>query len=259
MVRGELLPELVTGVGQPEMKVVVGGQRVEQLDVGYRKPRVSEEREPLWQVGRRLMKPHNGFGVPDVRWVDVDAVDEHPPQFRLPLQVLVEAVGHAVEPVDEQLRPLFGVRRKQAGEATRDGVAPALAQFLLLGLLEVAEMCCKRLAPRFSEAIVDHLEQRPDERVGRPRIVVDGPGDLGDERVRVAERDAGTDAVGTGAAAEDVRQPLAEPSLDAFGRHDDQLLGERIVERIGQQRAEPVGKQVGSLGTVKMKCHRLPR
>ena len=52
----------------------------------------------------------------------------------------VEAVGVAVEPVDEQLRALPGVGREQSGEPSRDGVAPALPQLPLLAVLEVAEV-----------------------------------------------------------------------------------------------------------------------
>ena len=46
------LPQVVAGVRQPQVKVVVGGQRVEQFDLGGRQPGVAEEREPLRQVGR---------------------------------------------------------------------------------------------------------------------------------------------------------------------------------------------------------------
>ena len=48
---GELSPEVVAGVGQPQVKVVVGGQRVEQFDLGARQPGVAEQRQPLGQVG----------------------------------------------------------------------------------------------------------------------------------------------------------------------------------------------------------------
>ena len=57
------------------------------------------------------------------------------------------------------------------------------------------------------------------------------------------------------AAAEDVRQPLAQPPLDALRRDDDELFGERIGERIGEQRAEAVGQEVGAFGAVEMQGH----
>ena len=42
------------------------------------------------------------------------------------------------------------------------------------------------------------------------------------------------------------------------GRHQHQLLGERVGQRIGQQGAQPVGQQVSAFGTVEMKRRRGP-
>ena len=117
----------------------------------------------------------------------------------------------------------------------------------------------QRPAPRSVERLVDHLEQRPDHRIRRPRILVGGAGDFGDQRVRVAERDAGADAVGTVPAAEDVRQPLAQPPLDTTRGDEHELLGEWVGQRIGQQCAKAVSKQVGALGTVEVEGHRPQR
>ena len=86
-----------------------------------------------------------------------------------------------------------------------------------------------------------------------------GAGDLGDQRPRVAERDAGADAVLAVAAAEDVGQPLAQPALDALGGDDDEFLGEGVGQRIGQQGTEAVGEQIGALSAVEVQCHRGPR
>ena len=41
-----------------------------------------------------------------------------------------------------------------------------------------------------------------------------------------------------------------------FGRNDDELLGERVRQRIGEQGAEAVGQEVGAFGTVEMQAHR---
>ncbi|MEQ0608351.1 hypothetical protein ABLN72_09750 [Mycobacterium tuberculosis] len=40
------------------------------------------------------------------------------------------------------------------------------------------------------------------------------------------------------------------------GSDQHQFLRERVGLGIGQQRAEPVGKQIGALGTVQVKRHR---
>ena len=89
----------------------------------------------------------------DVRRVGVDAVQQRPPQGRLPVEVGVEIAGGVVLPVDEQLRPLPRVGREEPGQPARDGVAPALPQLLLLAGLEVAEMGGQRLAPGVVAAV----------------------------------------------------------------------------------------------------------
>ena len=81
---------------QPQVQVVVGGQRIQQFDLGAGQPGVAEQREPLRQVGRRLLQAGKGFRVADVRRVGVDAVEQRAPQGRLPGQVGVEVVGVAV-------------------------------------------------------------------------------------------------------------------------------------------------------------------
>ena len=70
--------------------------------------------------------------------------------------------------------------------------------------------------------------------------------------------DPGADAVAGAAAAEDMREPLAEPPLHAALGHEDQLFGERIGQRVASRVAEPVGEQVGALSAVKVKPHRGP-
>ena len=76
---GEGLPQGVARVRQPQVKVVVGGKRVEQFDLGAGQPGVAEQRDPLGQVGRGLLQCGNGFRVPHVRWVGVDAVQQCAP------------------------------------------------------------------------------------------------------------------------------------------------------------------------------------
>ncbi|CKQ87640.1 Uncharacterised protein [Mycobacterium tuberculosis] len=116
---------------------------------------------------------------------------------------------------------------------------------------------CQRAAPRFVEAGVDHRQQRPRQGFRRPRVVVEGAGDLGDQGLRIAERDAGAHPVGAARpAAQHERKPLAQPAFHAAGSDQHQFLRERVGLGIGQQRAEPVGKQIGALGTVQVKRHR---
>ena len=74
--------------------------------------------------------------------------------------------------------------------------------------------------------------------------------------MRGQEPHARADAVATArAGAEPVGEPLGQPPLDATRRNDDDLLGERVVERFREQRAEPVGEQVGRIGTMHLQRH----
>ena len=163
---GQRAPQAVAGVRQPQVQVVAGGQRLQQLDVGGGQAGVPEKRYPLGQVARCRSEAGNCGVVPDVRRVGVDAGHHGAPEVRLPLQVGIEVAGVAVEPVDEHLRPLFGVAGEQACEASGDGVAPAAAQLGLVTGVEVAQMRCERSAPRLATARVDGLKQRPGQRLG---------------------------------------------------------------------------------------------
>ncbi len=53
-----------------------------------------------------------------------------------------------------------------------------------------------------------------------------------------------------------MREPLAEPPLDAARGHHHEFLGERIGLRGGQQGAESVGKQIRAFGAVDVDGHR---
>ena len=87
---GQRSPQLVAGVWQPQVQVVVGSQGVEQLDVGSGQTGVPEQRQACRKLGRPFAQPGDGLLVADVRRVGIDAVDQRPPQFRLPGQVGVE-------------------------------------------------------------------------------------------------------------------------------------------------------------------------
>ena len=198
--------------------------------------------------------------MPDVGRVGIDAVQQRAPQGRLPVEVRVDITGDIGFPVDEELGSLARVGREETGQPSRHGIAPTQPQLLLLACLEVPEVGGQGLAPVVVAAVVDDFEERPHECVGVPRVVVHRSGDLGDERTGVAEGDAGADAVLPVPAAEDVRQPLAQPPLDALRRDDDDLFGEGVVKRVGEEGTEAVGQEVRPFGTVDMQAHhRAPR
>ena len=259
---GQPLPEGSAGVGQPQVQVVMGRQVAEQLDLRDGHPGVAEQRDAWRQVTGTGAQPLQRRGVPLVRVWGGDSLREGTPQWWLPGQVAIERVaepvgGVAGGPVDQQLRPLCGVRREQAGEPPCDGVAAAAPELRLVAGVPVPQVQRQSGCPRLVEAAVEHRQQRPGKCVGRPRIVVAGAGQLGDERPREPELDAGADAVtgALGGGAEPVRQPLAQPPLHPASRHEHQLGCERVLRRRRQQLAERVGEQVGPRGAVEVEHH----
>ena len=257
----EPLPQVGAGVRQPQVEVVVGGERAQQLDLRGRHPGVAEQRDARRQVGRSGAQPLDGCGVPLGRDRRADRSRQGAPERRLPGQVGVEVAAEAVAvaaggPVDQELRPLGGVRREQAGEPARDGVAAPTPELRLVAGVTMAEVERQGGRPRLVEALVEHRQQGPGERVGRPRVLVTGAGQLGDQRPREPELDAGAHSVSPARrGAEPVREPLAEPPLHAAGRHEHQLGRERVVQRRRQQLAEGIGEQVGPRGAVEVEHH----
>ena len=192
----------------------------------------------------------------NMRWIGLDPVDQTSPELWLPSQVRVEVFGLAVQPAFQKVRPLPRIRSEQAGEPPRDRVAAALAQLFLLALLELSEMGRQRGAPTFAEVFVDDFQQRPCHGIRRPGVVIGRAGDLGDQRLRVTELDARANPVAAVADAKKMAESLTQPSLNTLGRHEYQLQGQGVWQRICQYCAQPVSKQIGALGTVNMQCHR---
>jgi hypothetical protein len=119
------------------------------------------------------------------------------------------------------------------------------------------EMLGEQRGPRFVEARVDRRQQRPGQGVRRPRVVVARARDLGEQRVRRAQVDAGAHAVvPTASSAEVMAEPLREPAFDTAGGHHDDLGRERVLQRRGEQVPQRSREQVRARSTMKDDCHR---
>ena len=180
---GERLPQRVAGVRQPQVQVVMGGQRVEQLDVGARQPGVPEQRQPRRQVGRAFAQPGNGLLRAG------RAADRRGRGRPAPATVPAARPGRCrgrpgCRPASRPAAADAAWRRRRtarpAGAPPNSG-DPGAARPRPRSS-EVAQMRCQRAAPRLIQRAVDDLQQRPRHGLGRPRIVVDGAGDLGDQR-----------------------------------------------------------------------------
>ncbi len=235
----------------------------QQLDLGDREAGVSEQREPRGQVEPVATggQPGKRLDVPHVRRRGVDAVDHPAPQLRLPRQVAVEPAACTVcvatlAPVRHQRGSLHGVAGEQPGQPSGHGVATAAPQVALVAGDAVAQVRGQGRAPRLVEGLVDHLQQRPDQAVRVPGVVALLAEQQCDQGVRGQEPHAGAHPVSTArSGAQPVREPLGQPPLDTASRDDHDLLGERVVQRLCKQPAEPVGEQIGRIGAMQLKRH----
>ena len=146
---GERSPQVVAGVRQPQVKIVVGGQRPDQLDLGGRQPGVPEQRQPLRQVSRLNHEGGQRFSACRT-WGGSAGTGSARARHSGGCQS--RSLGRPPLPPSsqsiEQLRALPGVRREQARDAPRHGVAPPQPQLLLgLARLEVTEVGGQRAAP----------------------------------------------------------------------------------------------------------------
>ena len=176
----------------------------QQLDLGDRAagcgrtaraaPGRSRPSPPARSRAERLGVPDVGRRLVDAR--DAAAATARPASSRSSSSAAAGAVGvAALAPVGDQARPLHGVRREEAGQPPGDGVAAVAAQLALVAVEPVAEVGGEGRAPRLVEAGVDHLEQRPDQPVGVPRVVALAAEQHRDQRARVEEPHPRADAV----------------------------------------------------------------
>jgi hypothetical protein len=262
----ELSPQRFGGVRQPQVHVAVLPEGGEQLDLGDRDPGVAEQREPCRQMDRIGTVTQGGedVAVAQPGRGCRHGCDQASPQLGLPPevggQVASGSVGVAAGlPVLEEARPLDGVRREQARQATGHGVATSPPQLPFLAVLSVTQVQAQCTAPVLARVGVHDLQQRPDQRVGRPGVVLTGAGDLGDQAGRRTELHPGADTVvATLALPEAVGQRLAQPALDAAGRDEHELLREGVLEWCAQQPREAVDEAVRPGGPMKEKWHVRP-
>ena len=195
---------------------------------------------------RRRLPPAHRVSRPDPR-------GDPAPELGLPAQIRRELQPGAVRvptggPVGQHQWTVGRVAVEQPGQAAGHRVAPS-------GALQVT---AERGAPLLLGALVDHLEQRPHQDVGRPRVRMPGRAvdDLGDQRRRRWEAHTGADTVLAALAPpQTVGELLGEPAFDAAGRDRDHLLREGIGQRCGQELGQCRGQCVGPLGPVHEQRH----
>ena len=126
----------------------------------------------------------------------------------------------------------------------------------VVGIVAIADVGGEQREPRFAEVVVDDLEQRPDEALGTPRVLVaiDAGGfgqHVADQPAGKRELDVRADPVGrVRRRSEPGAEAVGEPAFDAAGRHRHHLGRERVAQRIGEEIAERADERIGSFAAV---------
>ena len=162
----ERLPQVVAGVRQPQVEVVVGGQGVEQLDLGGGQPGVPEQRQPLRQV--RSVTPAALQVFCACRTCGGSASTRSSSARH---RAAASRGRHRASPAPSVRVPAQStsscgrwrrIGREQPGEPARDGVAPAVPQLASSSPLRSGRDASASVRHHgSSQAAVDHLEQRP--------------------------------------------------------------------------------------------------
>ncbi len=147
---------------------------------------------------------------------------------------------------------------EQGGDVP-DGAEPSRLPDGVGGVGRAAQVDGQRVQPRLAERRVDHLQQRPDQALGQPGVVVavdaTGGGDGVAQQPRGrGELDVRAHAVAApGGRAERRGDLLRQPALHPAGGDGHDLGGERVRERVAQQRRERGDEAVGSFSSVEVK------
>ncbi len=258
----ERVPENRGSLREVQVDVAVLSERGEQVHLGRGQPGVPEERQPGRQIetGTTGAQGRDRRGVAQVGRRRVDAGQQPSPQLGLPgevgVQVAAGPVGVApLAPVGDEGGPLDGVRREQRREPDRHAVAAVAAHLEVVARQPVAEVGGQGRAPVLAEAGVDGGEQRPDQALGIPRVVLLPAEEQRDQGPRLEEAHPRAHPVAAGPDPEPVGEPLGQPPLHAAGGDDDDLLGQRVVERARQQVPQRLRQQVGARGPVQVERH----
>ena len=255
------VPQRGRGVRQPEVDLAGAREGLEDLQVGGGQPGGPEEGEPRREVPVAAAEPGAVLRERLRRPGDGHRLAQTPPQLGLPAQVGRDLAPRAVlvllrGPGPQHRRPVLAVGVEEPREVAGRGEPPTRA-----GAGRVAhhaEVGAQRRAPRLARAGVDHLEQRPDEALGPPRVVLGVAPRPGHQLGGRGELHPGTHPVVPEGRAEAVGEALREPALHPAGRHGDHVGGEGVRRRRREHVGQRLGQPVRALGAVHVEGHPAP-
>jgi hypothetical protein len=255
-VPAQALPLRGGRVQQEQVDVAVRGQRVQHAEVAGGQPREAEQGQARRQVrqvrvrAQRRARRRAALGRAGHR----QPLAQPPPQAGLPMVAL------ARRPSLEQRRPVERVAVVQLGDVVDAGEPPPAARLVP----RVSEVIGQRRQPRLVQRLVDDLQERPHRPLRPPRVLVGV--DPGRDRHGVGDHPPGRREVDVRAHAvvparrhpEAGRHALAQPPLHAPRRHRHDLAGERIGQRVREQRGKRRDERVGAFGPMDVQHARPP-
>jgi hypothetical protein len=253
------LPQRGRRVEHEHMHVAPDRQRPQHIEMPRRQPRQPKERQPRRQIDDpRLLAQARTSALHPLRLIrNLDSFAQPPPELRLPHPVRRHGAVLPASPCTNHLRPMQRIPIEQLRKMPDRSEPPSPPRGIPL-LLCSTEMRRQARQPGLPETSIHHLEQspnrplrqpgiriRPDPRRRRHRIPNEPP--------RRREFDIRADPIAPPIPCpKPIRHPLREPPLHAPRGHGDNLRGERIGQRLAQQRAERLDKAVGPLSSMNM-------
>ncbi len=245
----ERLPQRRRRMQDEQVDVATRAERAQHLEVGRGQARQAEQADARRERDQPGLRAQARAPVrqPLGRRRHADPRAQPAPQLRLPV-VVVLALG----PAEQELGPVRAVAVEQAREMAHGGEAAGAAD----GVVGAAEVGGEVARPRLLQRAGDHVEQRPDQPLGQPRVGLridarDGGDRVADQHPRGREADVGADP-------EAVREPLGQPALHPARGDRDDLGGERVLGRIGEDGAQREHQPVGAFGSVDVQHARRP-
>ena len=158
-------------------------------------------------------------------------------------------------PGADHVRAVQGVAVEEVGEVTERG-EPTRSAGGVHGPVGAAQVGSEGVQPGLVQAGVDDLEQRPDRRLGQPRVGIGldarrGRDRIADEPARRGERHVGAHPVApAGRRAEPVGHPLGQPAHHPPRGHAHDVGREGIRPAAGPAAAQRLDQPVGAFGSV---------
>ena len=260
------IPQSRRRMKQEEMNVAMSGESAQHLEMAGRQTSEPKKREPLRQIDESqiLLKIRASTPNPLSRVGHTNTCAKPPPELSLPPSSRRNPTILTGSPSANELGPMNRIPVVEIREMPNRGEPPSTPSSLsriiaITALAGTPEMSSKRGKPRLIEAAINNLNQRPNSPLRKPRIPLridprSSRNSVADQPPRRRKLNVGANTVGpTITGAKSNGHPLGKPPLHTARRHRNDISGERIGKRIGEQGAKRPDQAVGPFSSVNVK------